>query len=812
VLVTEDDASGGDASGGDTSGIDNGSTDSGAGGSGTNSSTTDSQPDNTNGDSGSVDSGGGGCAPGTTCDNTNGDTGNTNPPTNNYQPDNTNWDSGSGGGGGCAAGTTCDNTNTDNNWNTGNTNQPNSGDNFGGGDDQCFSDPACKNERIKNDLRDLKRMRREAERAGADSLLSTIDSLSSQMEAATTQEEIDAVREQIWSVQKELETARMADEIKRREKDLARQEKQFAKDSEFLTEMLETVSEEWKTSIENHLEAEEKIMALQKQILDLMKNGAMWEDFEVFQWELEDLWYETGDFWEKFQDIKDQQWIGQMFNDVLANVKRFKELELPYMNENQKAKAEEMISVAETMATDGLTALQEGDMEKAKKIQFKLEEFGRKAEKFLGKPNPKFNELGFGEIDEDFNQFSEEWSYEKQLKLVEKILMANPTMIQQLVEGNKMLAERTFAILDRVPEGEQNDFLEKKANLGDIYEEVVEQDNSMAYLEEDVMGYNFYGDGLDGIIETLESYRDGGVTKGELVKEIAQHKDQSKENKYQDGIISFPDYDDNVWYFESVENMDFLKGKITPDGTYEFAGGDTISFNEVLRMTLEKFGYGSTNTSTSYSPAQGDWSEPYFATAENLDITLYPPGHLVTRGEMAKTMIEATIRTSEIHSDPSFGDLPTSDPHFNDIETLHDYGVLSGDGGNGQGLPTIRSNDTLNRAEFTKILDSGYKNFQIEMTNIEEFSDFLDYDNVIDIESSDWEVDFNEDNGGNNDTNFEEDNFGGDNWGTDGGQGMGGDYQPDDNYDYDNDLEDTSDELNDLLDNLMNNVFSALRN
>lgn len=612
----------------------------------------------------------------------------------------------------------------DENWDENGEEHWNNGEwNNQGDQGQCLEDAECKEKELKNDYRDIQRIEREIEHMikkdegpedELQALLDKLESLKEDLDNAVTYDELSEIREQIWPINDELNNYRMEKEIERRTKELERQEKQFEKDREYLGDMKESVSDEWADKIDEQLDRMERVIELQKEIIAAMEEGQNWDEFEDLIWELDDLFWSMDDFWWEFEEIKIVEWFGQMLEEVERGIEDFQTNEYPFLPAATQLVADDIIEVALGLIEEGRSAQEDMDTEKMEDLQWRLEELGMKAENLFGKPNPEFNELGFSDdFDMKFEDYSDDMSYEKQLEIVEKILSANPDILEQILLGDPLLAEKTLKILGKIPDEMQADYLEKKAALIGAYEEAFAADYKIAEHKEEILGFNYFGDAMDTLIEYLEEVRDGSLTVDELVAELEVLKEESKEAKHQAGVVSFPDYDDSDWYYESVEEMgDFLSGKKQNDGSFNFAGGDNITFAETLKISLEKFGIEAKVGSPSYTAAQNHWAKGYYVAAEGMGITLLEPDHLISRGEMARLIIEITIGSPNSYSTSSFSDLKTSDPYFNYLETLYEYGIINGDNV-ASGLPTVRSSDNINRAETAKIVSKAYEELQL---------------------------------------------------------------------------------------------------
>ncbi len=505
--------------------------------------------------------------------------------------------------------------------------------------------------------------------------------------------------------------------IERFKKEIAMDQKQFDKSKEFLTKESKTADKETKAKIDEYFANHEKYVSLENDLLNAMTANSDMDTIDSLRSSLEDLRMIMDDFWQWYQPKQEQKWAGQMFDDVENGIKMMKEKEYKNMTDDQKAKVDELIKAAESIISDGKAAQDKGDDKAVHDAQDKLNQLMMKAEDLFGRPKPKFESMGFDkQVDTKFTEISADMSYAKQMELVKTILAANPDMIKEILASDPVLAEKTMKILDKVPETMQGDFLKDKNDLSNVYEEILKTNSKIADYKDAILGYNYFGDASKKLIKMLGKVRDGSLSLEDLSSELDALKQDSKESKYTNGIVSFKDYDDSDWYYEPVEGMkNFLKGK---EGD-RFAGADRITFAETLKITLERFGFGQSQGETSYAGAKNHWAKGYYAKAEELGITLLDPDKLITRGEMAKLIVEATLKTPTSHSSSSFGDVDTSNEYFNYIETLKDYKIVSGDSATGM----YRPDDNINRAETAKIVEYAYETLQLQTLDVSKIKE-----------------------------------------------------------------------------------------
>ncbi|MFH1284061.1 MAG: S-layer homology domain-containing protein [Candidatus Peregrinibacteria bacterium] len=619
--------------------------------------------------------------------------------------------------------------------------------NMGQGGSDCFGEgnEDCREKALKADYRDIERMQRELKQMMKENsdkstefqgYLDQLDALETELDNASSQDEVDSIRSEVWAIRSVMDQFRMAAEITRMEKDNARMEKQWEKDKKYLNDMLNTVSSELKAKIKEQLARIAKMGEVQAQLLDALKGASSATDSMTYmdsiddlRWEMDDLNWEMNDFWQSFQDVKNQQFATQMFDQLEKDIQIFLDSSYKNLSDDMRVKADEVIEIARTLVEEGRAAAESGDEDLLAEIQMRLDELRMKSEKFLGKSKPKFDELGFdSDMNQSFENYSGDMSYDQQVELVKKILSANPDIIQQVLLNDPVLAEKTLKIFNRIPTDLQSGYLASNADLVGIYDEITAKDSSITSYKDDILGYNYFGAALDELVGLLEEVRDGTLKLSDVVSKLDDLKQTSKDLKYQAGVVSFQDYDDSDWYYEYVETMNedgFIKGKQTNEG-FKFAGGDNITFAETLKIVLEKFEKGQTDGTPAYSGAQNHWAKGYYVTAEQMGLTLMAPDKLITRGEMARLIIEATVGDPGNYTYSSFSDLNASDPYFNYIEALAERGVLSGDS-TSSGMPTIRSGDNINRAETAKVVDAAYDSMQLEVMNVSDFDYLLEF-------------------------------------------------------------------------------------
>ncbi|MEK7563186.1 MAG: S-layer homology domain-containing protein, partial [Patescibacteria group bacterium] len=142
--------------------------------------------------------------------------------------------------------------------------------------------------------------------------------------------------------------------------------------------------------------------------------------------------------------------------------------------------------------------------------------------------------------------------------------------------------------------------------------------------------------------------------------------------------------------------------------TGEFGVANAVTRAEVLKMALEAADIPLTGGSPRNHSAQGTWASSYVAQAEAMQLSTVDPTTDVhaaaTRGEVIQTIMEVMGIT--IGKTPStFADVPATHPFTHAIAAAAFFGFITGDtSSDGSPLGTFRPEDTINRAEVSKIV------------------------------------------------------------------------------------------------------------
>ncbi|MBI4975650.1 S-layer homology domain-containing protein [Candidatus Peregrinibacteria bacterium] len=605
-----------------------------------------------------------------------------------------------------------------------NDNNDNMGQNNGDhqGPNNCFEDSKCREKSLKQDLKDIERLIKESKKD--QSLVDELTKLKEDLNNAKSQDEVDSIREKIQEIQRKVQNLRMSKDIERMQKDLDNQKKHSDKDKKFL-EKTKKDNPELADEIDKQMERMDKVIELQKKMLEAMKSMGQssdpedWDSINSIREEMDNLREEMDNFWPKLQKNQDQNMSGRILADVEKEIAKFQNSpEYKNLSKELKIKADEIIATAKSLVEEGKKCQKDEDEECMMSVGDKLQELGQRAETVLGQPNSDFEDRGYDKgSDAKIENYTKDMSREKKTEILKSILNSDPSLMQDLLK-DEAVVKSVLRVLDRMPKEFQSGFLDAKSKIRDLYNEIYQTNPDILNSKEDILDYNYYGTAQDELISALGKVLNKSMTLAELKGQFNEWKDSSREAKAKDGVISFKDVDDNAWYNEAVEGMrNFLKGK---DGRY--AGEDRLSYAEALKIGLEVLGKGQSSNEPSYPGAKNHWAKGYYAEAEKSGgITLLDPDHFITRGEMSRLIIEIALGGPQNHSTASFSDLSVSDKFFNFVETLKDYGIISGD----KGKSTVRPNDTLNRAEAAKMFFKASKAFQLQTLNTEDLKNLV---------------------------------------------------------------------------------------
>ncbi|MBU0766495.1 DUF4215 domain-containing protein [Patescibacteria group bacterium] len=139
-----------------------------------------------------------------------------------------------------------------------------------------------------------------------------------------------------------------------------------------------------------------------------------------------------------------------------------------------------------------------------------------------------------------------------------------------------------------------------------------------------------------------------------------------------------------------------------------FKPSESVTFAEMAKMVSEAAQLGTSGVVPATFSARGHWAQGYIAKLEELGITAFRDASLdidqsVSRGLVVLTIIEAFGITQQ-QSESIFIDLPSNHVYGDVINTAASLGIIEGDKDQaGMPLFTVRPDDTINRAEITKV-------------------------------------------------------------------------------------------------------------
>ncbi|MBI5754786.1 S-layer homology domain-containing protein [Candidatus Peregrinibacteria bacterium] len=207
-----------------------------------------------------------------------------------------------------------------------------------------------------------------------------------------------------------------------------------------------------------------------------------------------------------------------------------------------------------------------------------------------------------------------------------------------------------------------------------------------------------------------------GLEEGK--KQQSELRVRAQSAKYQKKLIPFRDVDDSAWFISDVQTMadkNIVSGYSDSSGKSlgEFRPANTVTKAEVLKMVLNTLGKEiRTSGAIQHTKAESHWAKDYVRTAEGLGLTLVSDSNVdldsaVSRGDVIRSIFESMGVTPPAVSKTRFSDVTSANNNASYIEYAAELGVISGDGDvNGNLTGTFRPNDSLNRAEVSKILNN----------------------------------------------------------------------------------------------------------
>lgn len=707
----------------------------------------------------------------------------------NYNPQPTEqpqWDgtSTSGGGqGGCAPGTICDYKGGE------------SGGGEGGGMNMGAnpSDKDCQFDkrdarRMYNEINQLikRKTKAKVDTADLNLILTIVSEAKTKLESCSTMtwDELQAVRQTLMGdmgsggVNATLSIYRCWDDYARQTKDYERMKIDFDRTKKDLESM---PAGDMSDDVDAQIERIDKMPELTLKMLSLMKdnncniyNGYSdaQTEMEDLRWEMDDLRIEMDEFWPKFEQIRNTAWAGQMFDQVEKDIANAKETEYAQMPPVMQEKFDVLSKVGLDLVAKGRACLASGNVQCLKETQMRLEELGRKANQIFGGPEVDFEKIGLGkDMGGKFQEITKNDNFGEASEMLQYILSIDPTILDKITERDPAIANKMLKIMSRMPEEKKRvEYASQQNELAETLYEAITTAPQLEIYKEEILNSNLVGDVLTEAITTLEDVRDGAVQATEFIENIPQLIVENKTEAYNEGISNFKDVSLGDWYDETAHYKALnITGK-TINGEQMFDPSGQTTFAEMLKVINEATGIGKGNGTTSYGPAQNDWSAGYFGAVEGKDVTFMNPDEKITRGQMARMIAEITDLPMRDVQTP-FVDL-AGNKYESYIKTLYANGVMNG---NPDG--TVKPNDSINRAEAFTLVKNMIDNLGLMAVDVKAIQEIETM--KIDV---DMDVKMDMDNG----NYIKED------------QGGGGSYN--DNGNHDNGVKDTSDEMYDMMD------------
>ena len=132
--------------------------------------------------------------------------------------------------------------------------------------------------------------------------------------------------------------------------------------------------------------------------------------------------------------------------------------------------------------------------------------------------------------------------------------------------------------------------------------------------------------------------------------------------------------------------------------TGQFGAINPVTLAESLKMSLQAASLELTAGTPRNISAEGSWASSFVAQAESMKLDVFTPDRNVheaaTRSEVVHTILQVLGLPVAPNSSSLFTDLPA-----------YLYGIMTGDtDSEGNPLGTVRPDDTINRAEVSKMI------------------------------------------------------------------------------------------------------------
>jgi hypothetical protein len=180
---------------------------------------------------------------------------------------------------------------------------------------------------------------------------------------------------------------------------------------------------------------------------------------------------------------------------------------------------------------------------------------------------------------------------------------------------------------------------------------------------------------------------------------------------------SFQDVEDGEWFYKyiaSVANWGIVSGYSDENGdrTGIFGPQNPVTIAETLKMSFKSAQIDEAECSTA-TPKQPQaithWSKPFVACAEQMGVRLFKDGRFVNLDRPA-SRAEALSIIDDVFGETVpriFSEFPDTRGHTYEADVAYAVmrGIVSGDkDSQGRSLGTFRPDDSVNRAEMSKLI------------------------------------------------------------------------------------------------------------
>lgn len=272
---------------------------------------------------------------------------------------------------------------------------------------------------------------------------------------------------------------------------------------------------------------------------------------------------------------------------------------------------------------------------------------------------------------------------------------------------------------DDMPEDDQIE----NEKLHDYVDELLltAEDEDLIEILNEYKDYNFSGINADEVIEEIDAILDSEDEISEKIEKLEDLledlKEQSAEDKYDDGTIPFEDTDDDEWFFayaDILKEEACIEGFVNEDGTLtgEFRPGDDVLFGDSLKFVLsctlgeeaqpiEEDDHWAVGWALTLQAEYSDFlNEEFLARVEDAIQNQDEFNEGLNRAEIIAFILDILeIEVPEATESP-FEDLSTEHPYFDEVVHASELGLISGD----EEEATVRPDDIPNRAEMVKII------------------------------------------------------------------------------------------------------------